>query len=145
MKNQSIHCLDRSTHMMENAYIYYLDLTSMWWWWRRRPACAVERQRRRRRRPACACGRVGAVAVAEEIGLSGVDDGRGDRRSRERQRLREFWDEKWNDTGQTTIYTFENISRDSGLEPLLIVLESEWIGSGLQPLMMKVLSAMVQN
>jgi hypothetical protein len=145
MKNQSIHCLDRFTHMTKNAYIYYLDLTSMWRWWRRRPACAVERRRRRRRRPACVCGRVGAVAVAEEIGLSGVDDGRGDRRSRERQRLREFWDEKWNDTGQTTIYRFENISRDSSLEPLLIVLESEWIGSGLQPLMMKVLSAMVQN
>jgi hypothetical protein len=144
MKNQSIHCLDRSTHMMENAYIYYLDLTSMWRWRRRRPACAVERRRRRRRRrPACTCGRVGAVA--EEIGLSGVDDGRGDRWSRERQRLREFWDEKWNDTWQTTIYRFENISRDSGLEPLLIVLESEWIGSSLQPLMMKVLSAMVQN
>jgi hypothetical protein len=32
------------------------------------------------------------------------------RRSRERRGLREFWDEKRNDTGQTIIYRFKNIS-----------------------------------
>jgi hypothetical protein len=31
---------------------------------------------------------------------SGVDGGGGDRWSRERWRLREFWDEKQNDTGR---------------------------------------------
>jgi hypothetical protein len=35
----------------------------------------------------------GVEAVTEETSSSGVDGGRGDRRSRERQRLREFWDE----------------------------------------------------
>jgi hypothetical protein len=42
----------------------------------------VERQRRRRRRSACARGRV-AVA-AEETVSSGIDEGGGDRGSRER-------------------------------------------------------------
>jgi hypothetical protein len=41
-----------------------------------------------------------------------------------RRGLREFWDEKRNDTGWTDIYRFENIR--SGFKPklLLIVLES---------------------
>jgi hypothetical protein len=42
-----------------------------------------------------------------------VDGGGGDRRSRERQGLREFWDEKQNDMGRATIYRFENISNGS--------------------------------
>jgi hypothetical protein len=42
--------------------------------------------------------------VAEE--QAGIDGGGGDRQSREQQGLREFWDEKRNDTGQTTIYRF---------------------------------------
>jgi hypothetical protein len=46
------------------------------------------------------------------------------RRLREWWRLREFWDERRNDTGLTTIYRFKNISSNSGLKPLLIVLES---------------------
>jgi hypothetical protein len=45
------------------------------------------------------------VAVAEE--QAGIDDGGGDRQSREQQGLREFWDEKRNDKGQATIYRFE--------------------------------------
>jgi hypothetical protein len=55
----------------------------------------------------------------EETGLSGVDDGGGDQRTRERwsrrerRGLRVFWDKKRNDTGQATIYMFENISSDS--------------------------------
>jgi hypothetical protein len=73
--------------MMKNAYIYCLDLTSVWRWRRRRRlTCAVER---RWRRPVCALGR-----AAEEIGSSGVDCGREDRRSRERWGLREFYDKK---------------------------------------------------
>jgi hypothetical protein len=63
-----------------------------------------------RRRFPCACGR--AVAAEEEANSSGVDDGGGDRRSRERWGLREFWNEKRNNTGQTTIYMFENITSD---------------------------------
>jgi hypothetical protein len=46
--------------MMKNAYIHCLNLTSVWW-----------QQRRRRRRPACAHGRV--VAVADEP--DGVESG----------------------------------------------------------------------
>jgi hypothetical protein len=76
--------------MIKNAYICYLDLTSVWQRWRRRrPACAVERRRWRRKRPACAvelrwwwrrrrpaCAH-GRVAVAEEeTDSSGVDDTR---------------------------------------------------------------------
>jgi hypothetical protein len=56
-------------------------------------------------------------ATVEETDSSGVDGG-GDQRSierwsRERRRLREFWDEKQNDTGWDTIYKFKNISNDS--------------------------------
>jgi hypothetical protein len=40
----------------------------------------------------CAHGR--AATVTKENGSSGVDDGGGDRRSRERRGLREFCDEK---------------------------------------------------
>jgi hypothetical protein len=75
---------------------------------------AVDRWRWRRRRPAK------MVVVVHEV--RGVDG--GDRQSRERQRLREFLDEKRNDTGHTIIYRFVNISIGSGLKPLLIVLES---------------------
>jgi hypothetical protein len=46
--------------MIENGYIHYLGLISVWrQWWRRRPACT--------------CGR--AATTAEEAGSSGVDDG----------------------------------------------------------------------
>jgi hypothetical protein len=48
-----------------------------------------------------------AVVALEE---AGADGGGGDRWSRERQGLREFWDEKRNDTGRTSIYRFKNIS-----------------------------------
>jgi hypothetical protein len=41
--------------------------------------------------------------VAEETSLSGVDGGGGDRWSREQRGLREFYDEKQNDMGWTTI------------------------------------------
>jgi hypothetical protein len=51
--------------------------------------------------------------MAEEIGSSAIDGGGGDRRSNKRRGLREFWDKKRNDTGQTTIYRFENISSGS--------------------------------
>jgi hypothetical protein len=68
----------------------------------------------RRKRP------VKTVVVVHQV--RGVDD--GDWWSRERQRLREFWDEKRNNTGHTIIYRFVNISIGSGLKPLLIVLES---------------------
>jgi hypothetical protein len=66
-----------------------------------------------------------AVAVAEEeTGSSSIDGGGGDRQSREQRRFKEFWDEKQNDTGRTTIYRFKNISNGFKLESLLIVLES---------------------
>jgi hypothetical protein len=58
----------------------------------------------RRQRFSCVRGRA-AVVAEEEAGSSGVDDGKGDR-----QGLREFWDEKRNDTGRDTIYRFKNIS-----------------------------------
>jgi hypothetical protein len=84
----------------------------------------------RRQRFPCAWGRA-AAAEEEEAGSSGIDSGGGDRRSRERwsrereQRgLREFWDEKRNDMGQTDIYRFKNIMSGFKSEPLLIVLES---------------------
>jgi hypothetical protein len=48
----------------------------------------------RRQRFLCVCGRA-AVVAEEKAGSSGVDDGKGDR-----QGLREFWDEKRNDTGE---------------------------------------------
>jgi hypothetical protein len=61
--------------MMKNAYIHYLDLTSVWRRWRRRrPMCVVEQKWRR---PTCAHGR--AVAATEETGSSDVDGGGGDR------------------------------------------------------------------
>jgi hypothetical protein len=41
--------------------------------------------------------------VAEETSLSGVDGGGGDWWSREQRGLREFYDEKQNDMGWTTI------------------------------------------
>jgi hypothetical protein len=49
-----------------------------------------------------------ASTTAEETGSSGVDNGGGDRQSRERwsrewHGLREFWDEKQNNTERTTI------------------------------------------
>jgi hypothetical protein len=89
----------------------------------------VERRRWRRRKPAK------TVAVAQEVHGAdggggdlleegGIDGGSGDRWSRERWGLREFWDEKRNDTERVTIYKFENISRGSDLKLLLIVLES---------------------
>jgi hypothetical protein len=44
--------------------------------------------------------------ATEEAGSSGVDVGEED----ERQGLREFWDEKLNDTGRAPFYRFETIS-----------------------------------
>jgi hypothetical protein len=64
---------------------------------------------------------LGVVTVVEE---ASIDGGGGDRQSRERRGLREFWDEKQNDTGWATIYRFKNISNGSYLKPLMIVLES---------------------
>jgi hypothetical protein len=55
---------------------------------------------------------------------AGINDGSGDRWSRERRGLREFLDEKQNDMGLGTIYRFEIISSGSDLKPLLIVLKS---------------------
>jgi hypothetical protein len=102
----NLHCLNRSTHMMENDYIHCLDLTSVWRRrWRRRPACTVERRRRWRRRLACTCGR--AVIVMEETGSSSVDGGRGDQQSRECRGLRDFCDEKRDATRRATIYRFK--------------------------------------
>jgi hypothetical protein len=52
------------------------------------------------------------VAEAEEeAGSSGIDGSGGYWQSREsvRQGLREFWDEKQNDTGHATIYRFKTI------------------------------------
>jgi hypothetical protein len=71
-------------------------------------ARAVEQRRRQRRRLTRA-----TLTAIEETGSSGVDGGGGDRRSRERWGLREFWDEKRNDTGLTTIYRFKNINSGS--------------------------------
>jgi hypothetical protein len=51
------------------------------------------------------------TAVAQEE--AGVDSGGGDQQSRERQGLKEFWDEKRNETEQATIYRFDNISSGS--------------------------------
>jgi hypothetical protein len=56
--------------------------------------------------------------AAEEIGgveSDGVERAAG---------LREFWDEKRNDTWWADIYRFENIRSGFKPEPLLIVLES---------------------
>jgi hypothetical protein len=55
-----------------------------------------------------------AVAV-EEAGSSGINGGGGDQRSREGVRwgLREFWDEKRNETRQATIYRFKTIKSGS--------------------------------
>jgi hypothetical protein len=38
--------------------------------------------------------------VAEETGLSGIDNSGGDQRSRDRWRLREFWDESERTRGE---------------------------------------------
>jgi hypothetical protein len=61
--------------------------------------------------------------VAQEE--ASVDGGSGNRWSRERQGLRDFWNEKQNNTGRATIYRFKNINSGSDLKSLLIVLESE--------------------
>jgi hypothetical protein len=100
--------------MMEKAYIHCLDLTSVWRRRRRRrsPAYAVEWWRRQRRRPVCVHDRA-VVAAVEEIASSGIDNGGGDRQSRERRGLREFCDKKQNATGRATIYRFKTISSGS--------------------------------
>jgi hypothetical protein len=108
MKNPYIHCIfhlfDRSIsthfiHLFESIKRWFCtNRTSVWrQWWRRRLATMAQ----------------------EEAGAG------GDWWSRERWGLREFWDEKWNDTGRATIYRFKNITSGSDLKPLLIVLESE--------------------
>jgi hypothetical protein len=63
-------------------------------------ASVVERQWRR---PA----RAASTAAEETNGVESVQW------SREQWELREFWDEKQNDTGWATIYRFEHISNDS--------------------------------
>jgi hypothetical protein len=67
----------------------------------------------------------------EETDMSGGGDHEGDRHTRERwsrereqSGLREFLDEKQNDTGQADIYRFKNIRSGFNPEPLLIDLES---------------------
>jgi hypothetical protein len=55
----------------------------------------------------------GVEAMAEETSSSDVDNNGGDRWSRERRGLREFWDKKQNNTGRATIYRFKNISSGS--------------------------------
>jgi hypothetical protein len=59
----------------------------------------------------CACGR----AAVEETGSSSIDGSGVEsvRWSREQWELGEFWDEKQNDIGWTTIYRFKHISNDS--------------------------------
>jgi hypothetical protein len=54
-----------------------------------------------------------ALTAVEQTGSTGVDNNRGDQWSRERRGVRDFLDQKQNDTGWATSY-----------EPLLIVLES---------------------
>jgi hypothetical protein len=56
------------------------------WWWREEEA--------------------DVAAVVEETGPSSIDGGGGDQRSKEWWGLKEFWDEKQNNMGQTTIYRF---------------------------------------
>jgi hypothetical protein len=47
----------------------------------------------------------------------------GVERERERRGLREFWDEKGNDTGRADIYRFKNIRSIFKPESMLIVLK----------------------
>jgi hypothetical protein len=56
------------------------------------------------------------------VATGGVESGE---QSRERQGLRDFWNEKQNNTRWATIYRFKNINSGSELKSLLIVLESE--------------------
>jgi hypothetical protein len=81
--------------------------TLVWQRWRFPCACAVLRRRWQREEEA------GIAAVAEETDSSDIDGGGGDRRSRERWGLNEFWDEKRNDTEWVTIYRLEHISSGS--------------------------------
>jgi hypothetical protein len=125
-----IHCIHLFDQSISTHFIHLFD-RSKEGFWQIVPqcggdggdhVCAVERQRWWREE-------AGLEAVAEETDSSDVDGGGGDwwsreKQSRERRGLREFWDEKRNDTGPATICRFENISSGSYLEPLLIVLES---------------------
>jgi hypothetical protein len=83
------------------------ELTSVWRRWRF--SCMHDRVA-----AAVAVAEEASVEeTAEETGSSGVDNGRGDRWSREQQELRESEDEKWNNTRRVTIYRFKNISISS--------------------------------
>jgi hypothetical protein len=125
--------IDQYVHMMENAicrhtlprcggggalptyitiylfhFIHLLDRSKEGFW--RTSVC-------RRWRFWCTCGRAAVVGeeagvevATEETGSSGVDGDGGERWSREWRGLRGFWDRKWNDNGQATIYKFKNIS-----------------------------------
>jgi hypothetical protein len=62
-----------------------------------------------------------------------------------RRELRGFWDEKQNNMRQTIIYMFKTINNSSNLESLLIVLKLISNNFGLKLLLMKILSATVQN
>jgi hypothetical protein len=53
-----------------------------------------------------------------------AEETNGVERERERQGLREFWDEKRHNTGLADIYRFKNIRKGFKPELLLIVLES---------------------
>jgi hypothetical protein len=60
-----------------------------------------------------------------------------------RRGLREFWDEKRNNTGRATIIGLNLSTTVHKVEPLVIVLDLISNDSGLKPLLIKVLSAAV--
>jgi hypothetical protein len=62
-----------------------------------------------------------------------------------RRGLREFWDEKRNNTGRATIIGLNLSTIVHKVEPLVIVLDLISNGSGLKPLLVKVLSAAIQD
>jgi hypothetical protein len=95
-----------------------VNRTLVWRQWRFPCARAVVRRRWRREEEAS------VAAVPEETGSSGINGGGGDRRSGERRGLKEFWDEKRNDTRWVTICRLEHIGNGSELELLRIGFES---------------------
>jgi hypothetical protein len=62
-----------------------------------------------------------------------------------RRELREFWDEKRNNTGRATIIGLNLSTIVHKVEPLVIVLDLISNGSGLKPLLVKVLLAAIQD
>jgi hypothetical protein len=95
-----------------------VNRTLVWRQWRFPCARAVVRWRWRREEEAS------VAAVPEETGSSGINGGGGDRRSGERRGLKEFWDEKRNDTRWVTICRLEHIGNGFELELLWIGFES---------------------